>query len=609
MVPHQQSPWNTGFRLVIALTPIVALVSFFLVGCQNKPAPPVTPASTSNLKAPTSAIPDLMAAKEIKVGGRALFSDWPKEKPDMVLMITGQSYGFLSPCGCSRPQTGGLERRFNVVQSLKAKGWDVVGVDVGDLAPVPGKGLTEQAVKKYTFMMHSLQAMGYVATGVGLTEVQNDLLQLLGKYTLNNGGKNPIVLSGNVLAGVERDKTDKTKVLKSVPREQYFKVPDGRPMIEDVQLVTDKAVSLGIVGMAAPSIAASIVEANPTYDFEALATAMPKALKKLNDAKTKPELKVLLLQGSLIEAMQAAKDYPEFQVIVCTSDGGDSEAPLFPKGFPENKPTTQIIQMGHKGKNVGLLGVFKTANGLDLRYQLVPLGEEFLTPEKPVDLAKDNAVLQLLEGYTAEVKKDDLLVKFSEKLKAKHQAQVANDTKYIGSAACAKCHAAEYAKWKDTKHSHAYEALEKYATRPSLRQYDPECVVCHTVGFEYKTGFVSKEKTPELMHNGCENCHGPGSAHAEKPKDKDLLKALAPWKLKPEDKLPSLEVLKKIAETPEKDRGKVEIPNSLQRLAIAIDGQVCRKCHDLDNDPKFDIWTYLPKIYHSGLKDDGLPGK
>ena len=605
MVANTRSAWKLGLRLALGLLPAVALCSMALLGCQNQPAKPTTPSAT-----PATAIPDLMAAKDIKVGGRTLFSDWPKEKPDLVLMITGQSYGFLSPCGCSSPQTGGLERRFNVVQSLKAKGWDVVGVDVGDLAPVPGKGLTEQAVKKYTFMMKSLQAMGYVAVGVGLTEVQNDLLQLLGKFTLNNAGKQPVVLNGNVVAGVERDKTDKTKVLKSLAREEYFKIPDGRPMIDDMEMVTDKAVSLGVVGLTAPSIADSIVEANPSYAFEPLTTALPKAVKKLNGGKTKPELKVLLLQGSLTEAQQVAKDYPEFQVIICTSDGGDSEAPLFPKLAPADKPTTQIIQMGHKGKNVGLLGVFKTANGLDLRYQLVPLGEEFLTPAKPVDLAMDNTVLQLLEAYTAEVKKDDLLAKYTDKIKGNHQAVVANpNNKYIGSAACAKCHAAEFAKWKETKHSHAYEALEKVAARPSLRQFDPECVICHTVGFEYKTGFESKTKTPELMNNGCENCHGPGGAHAAKPKDKDLLKSLGPWKLTPEDKLPTLEFLKKMAETPEAERGKIEIPNNIQHVVRALDGQVCRKCHDLDNDPKFDIWTYLPKIYHSGLKGDGLPDK
>src|SRR5829696_1170878 len=60
------------------------------------------------------------------VGGTPLFGAWPKEqKPEQVLVLSGQTYGYLSPCGCSRPQKGGLERRYNLMQSLRGKGWHV----------------------------------------------------------------------------------------------------------------------------------------------------------------------------------------------------------------------------------------------------------------------------------------------------------------------------------------------------------------------------------------------------------------------------------------------------------------------------------------------------
>jgi len=42
---------------------------------------------------------------------------------------------------------------------------------------------------------------------------------------------------------------------------------------------------------------------------------------------------------------------------------------------------------------------------------------------------------------------------------------------------------------------YAYESLVK-AKNPSHRQYDPECISCHVVGFGYKTGFTDEVKTP-----------------------------------------------------------------------------------------------------------------
>ena len=76
------------------------------------------------------------------------------------------------------------------------------------------------------------------------------------------------------------------------------------------------------------------------------------------------------------------------------------------------------------------------------------------------------------------------------------------------------------------------------AKRPTLRNFDPECVVCHSVGFEYQSGFVDEKKTPLLKHVGCENCHGPGSGHVDAPKNKQLLTLMSEWKRAPNDQLP-----------------------------------------------------------------------
>ena len=82
----------------------------------------------------------------------------------------------------------------------------------------------------------------------------------------------------------------------------------------------------------------------------------------------------------------------------------------------------------------------------------------------------------------------------------------------------------------------------------------------HTTGFEYRTGFVSEQKTPHLRGNQCENCHGPASLHVAEPKN----------------------------------------PKFSQPLRLKIDAfeYQCRKCHDTDNDPKFDLNAYWVKIKH-----------
>src|SRR5262245_38904380 len=56
-----------------------------------------------------------------------LFSRWPQgKKPDVVLFLSGEQHSYLKFCGCSNPQFGGFERRYNLLMKLKEKGWPVV---------------------------------------------------------------------------------------------------------------------------------------------------------------------------------------------------------------------------------------------------------------------------------------------------------------------------------------------------------------------------------------------------------------------------------------------------------------------------------------------------
>jgi hypothetical protein len=148
----------------------------------------------------------------VKVGGVPLFSTWPKDaKPDAVLVLSGQTFGFLSPCGCSKPQMGGLERRANVVSWFKSRGWPVAGFDLGDSYPQKA-AVADQGLLKYTTGLNALRDMGYVAVGVGRTEFNAGLLRVVAEYALQKE-RPPFTLAGNV-AGLADG--------KAIPREQFF---------------------------------------------------------------------------------------------------------------------------------------------------------------------------------------------------------------------------------------------------------------------------------------------------------------------------------------------------------------------------------------------------
>jgi hypothetical protein len=259
-----------------------------------------------------------------------------------------------------------------------------------------------------------------------------------------------------------------------------------------------------------------------------------------------------------------------------------------------------IVQVGWKGRYAGLVGAFKQADGsFDLRYARVPLGEEYITPGDEDAARKANPALGLLDRYAEKVKDDNLMARFP---RSQHPAQE-KDAKltFVGTDRCVKCHEAEAAKWNETAHGHALDSLEKVAKRPTLRQFDPECVVCHAVGFGYDTGYRDAVSTPALKHVGCESCHGPGSGHAANPKDAKLLALQAPWRAERTDRLPDVKTMEAMARLNDAEREKYPLKPAEKRMARAV-AEHCKGCHDVENDPQFDLYKYWPKIYHAAKK-------
>ena len=74
------------------------------------------------------------------------FQGW--QRPEAALVITGQQYGYIEPCGCTglANQKGGLARRDSMLQYLEnEQKWNVVPIDTGNLV----RRIGPQAVIKF----------------------------------------------------------------------------------------------------------------------------------------------------------------------------------------------------------------------------------------------------------------------------------------------------------------------------------------------------------------------------------------------------------------------------------------------------------------------------
>lgn len=228
---------------------------------------------------------------------------------------------------------------------------------------------------------------------------------------------------------------------------------------------------------------------------------------------------ILLLEGDEAEARQWAVKYPQLRLIVYQTESRPPREPI-------RVGKAVLVSPGSKMRYL----VHLAWNGKEFsRYEVVPLGPE---------VANDPEATRFYRRYLSRVTNERLIDDVPRR---------ASDP-YAGSKSCLSCHSEAYSIWAKSKHSKALRTLE--ATK---NDRDPDCVGCHVVGLDSKSGFVDRKKTPDLSDVGCESCHGPAAAHVANP-----MKA----------KLPK------------------------------VDERSCQPCHVLDHSPNFKFPQYWEKIRH-----------
>jgi 2',3'-cyclic-nucleotide 2'-phosphodiesterase (5'-nucleotidase family) len=550
-----------------------------------------------------------------------LFAGWGR--PDLVLVVSGQMHGYINPCGCSEPQYGGLVRRQSFMDELRAKGWDAIGIDLGELAS--STGIQRQRELKLEYTMKALDVMGYKAVGIGKNEMVMPLTDALVQFSAENANPRPLASS---LAG-----TWKKGELYHDLNVRPFEIVGGE----------NGAPRVGVLSMTGPNLE-DFFKGNPAMSFlNNKSAVLPRVFKEF--AERKVDLAMLMhhdypkggslqvdearrqMANACAQAWEAERKQaerkndpaiPPLHLLMVLTEEPEPPAVL----VPVKETPTQIIEIGHKGKYVGVVGIFRKETGLVLKYELVRM-EPSLDPAP----GQKNRVLDLLEEYTQQVKKLNLLAAY---LRTPHAMQVDEyvqktygGTNFVGSGRCGECHVKEFAIWGITKHANAFNTLVLKAEKPKLRQYDPECVVCHTVGFRHPEGYndlprfmqlkLQQQKAgaalvegelakhnQKLEHVGCENCHGPGSAHANKnPNDPKLHELMNPFR--PSDAEKKWAKLMQAAPNPAARQQAGQMAKQLFTKRMDRLDQFCQKCHDLENDVHWAHDPFLQKWVGGGI--------
>jgi len=235
--------------------------------------------------------------------------------------------------------------------------------------------------------------------------------------------------------------------------------------------------------LASTSLKVTVAAVDAQSDLENLTDLFPSQ----TDSKT---TNILILNSCDEKILDFVTGTKLVDCVICPPDS--DEAMIL--SAPDEKPI--VVSLGRFGKYIGQLQIKTNAeikDGLGYDFTIHPITE---------NLPQNHSLIDLYRSY-------QLLVEQADLLETHPRFTLPNDLQYTGSSSCKLCHDYEYEKWSEKPHANAYSTLEKINS-----QYDPECITCHVVGFEYETGFISEQKSREDLKNvGCENCHGPGSEH------------------------------------------------------------------------------------------------
>lgn len=384
-----------------------------------------------------------------------------KTSEPLHIVVSGDTAGWITPCGCTANQSGGLERRASLLNTLGGKD-RVLYLDVGGSAS--GKSEYQQVKLKSILLGNRFMDLELHNIGAPETQLAPDTLFQIGQETSTRW------ISANLQIKSDRE--------------------SGKPPIETHRVVLRFGIRILVMGVVDPALIK-----NPRWIARDASSSVLDVLKS-----EKADITLVLAYMDEPNLRALAESLPEVDFII----GGPTGQLL----SPSKVGPVEIMSATNKGKFLAAMELEKTGKNWKTKKRGA-IEVNSTLPRDPAQSKNLDVYLSALEARDFRADETGLVSNVS--------ASVQNQSDYriAGTLACVSCHQQDDTLWHASKHSHAWQTLVDKRSH-----VDPSCQQCHTTGYGMSGGFEQVAKSTQLVNVGCESCHGPSQAHVLNPKAK-----------------------------------------------------------------------------------------
>jgi len=320
------------------------------------------------------------------------------EDRPLVVVVSGDTAGYIAPCRCASNQSGGLPRRAAYVEQLRSEA-DVILADVGGAAG----GTSPYDLANFEAILRGEVAMGVAAHNIGKTEATmgpDELRRLAADLDV------PLV-SANVLDG------------------------NGELVAEPLRIVRAAGRRVALVGVLGEQYATDRLTVTPP------ARAVLSALKT---AAGEYDVLIVLAYLKAGDLEELAGALPGADVIV----GGPD--PVAPKPLGPRL----LASVTNQGKFLAHFDAPPPGSSDRWTGKIVELDEK---------IADDPQQVANIERFREELARRDFApgeTSFTDPL----WSSLSKGEQIAGSERCRECHAEDCRLWEDSRHAHAWESLQ-----------------------------------------------------------------------------------------------------------------------------------------------------